>query len=250
MKGVWARKSLAIVVGLMASGCTVAERLSEVGQVPELRPIEDPRQQPAYQPVSLPMPEPMPPRSAGANSLWREGARGFFKDQRARQVGDILTVSVDLADTAALNNETTRSRQNSDSLDLGKVLGLENIIDEILPNPIDPAELVEIASSLSNAGTGEVSRSEDIEFNIAAIIIQLLPNGNLVLMGRQEIRVNFEVREIIVAGIVRPEDVTPQNTIQHDKIAELRVGYGGRGQLTDVQQPRYGAQVLDIILPY
>lgn len=238
--------TLLIVLG----ACQVGERLAEIGKPPELRPIENPQDAANYRPVSLPMPAPQPPRSSGANSLWREGARGFFKDQRARKVGDILTVSVSLADQAALSNETTRTRTNSDNLDLGAILGLENRIDNYLPSPVTPSALVGTSSDMSNAGTGEVSRSESIDFNLAAVITQLLPNGNLVIQGRQEIRVNFEVREIVIAGIVRPEDVTPTNSISHDKIAELRVAYGGRGQLTDVQQPRYGAQILDVILPY
>lgn len=245
-----ARTLVLILATISLAACQMGQRLSEVGKVPELRPIENPQEAADYRPISLPMPAPAPVRSAGANSLWREGARGFFRDQRARRVGDIMTVNVSLADQAALSNETARTRTNSDGLDLGAVLGLENLVGDVLPSPVTPSALVDTSSNMSNAGTGEVSRSETIDFNIAAVITQLLPNGNLVLQGRQEIRVNFEVREIVIAGIVRPEDITPTNTISHEKIAELRVGYGGRGHLSDVQQPRYGAQILDVILPY
>ncbi|MCB2053990.1 MAG: flagellar basal body L-ring protein FlgH [Geminicoccaceae bacterium] len=235
---------------LVSAGCSTIERLSEVGQVPDLRPIEDPRMEAGYRPVSLPMPAADPARSAGSNSLWREGARGFFRDQRARRVGDVLTVEVTIADRASLSNESRRSRSTSDSLGLPSVLGLETRLPGLLPGSPDPASLVDTQSSMANRGAGEVARSEDIALDIAAVILQVLPNGNLVVQGRQEIRVNFEVREISVAGIVRPEDITPANTIAHDKIAELRVAYGGRGHISDVQQPRLGAQVLDILLPY
>ncbi|MEZ5826074.1 MAG: flagellar basal body L-ring protein FlgH [Geminicoccaceae bacterium] len=241
---------LALVLLVAVSGCNTVDRLKQVGQVPDLKPIEDPRNEPDYRPVSLPMPPPDPSVSAGANSLWREGARGFFRDQRARRMGDILTVSVTIADRASLSNETSRSRTNTDSLGLSNVLGFEEMLTGFLPGDVLPDSMVDTESGMSNRGTGAVARSEDIDLNIAAVITQILPNGNLVVQGRQEIRVNFEVREIVVAGIVRPEDITPQNSISHEKIAELRVAYGGRGHLTDVQQPRYGAQVLDILLPY
>lgn len=235
---------------LLLPACMVPERLADVGRAPELAPIENPVQRSGYRPVSLPMPDPEPQASAGANSLWREGARGFFRDQRARRVGDILTVNVTIEDKAELSNRTSRSRQNSDDLGVTGLFGLENKLEKWLPGPIDPSALVDLNSAVNNAGRGEVNREESIEMNVAAVITQILPNGNMVIEGRQEVRVNFEVREVLVAGIVRPEDITPANTIPHEKIAELRVAYGGRGQITDVQQPRYGAQILDILLPY
>ena len=128
--------------------------------------------------------------------------------------------------------------------------GYESKLDKIFPNAVDPDNLVDLNSDMLNSGRGNTSRNEEITLNVAAVVTQVLPNGNLVLQGRQEVRVNFEVRELYVAGVARREDIRPDNTIPHDKIAELRVAYGGRGQITDVQQPRYGAQVLDIILPY
>jgi flagellar L-ring protein precursor FlgH len=238
---------LPLVALVLLGGCTsTIERLSQVGQPPELAPIENPVAQESYRPVSLPMPA-QEPEIYPANSLWRQGARSFFKDQRARTVGDVLTVEVTIADEATLRNETQRTRANEDSLSASHFLGWESRLDNFLPDVVDPSNLVALESGLEQGGRGNTARTEEIRLNIAAVVIQVLPNGNLVI---QEVRVNFEVRELYVAGVVRREDITPDNTIQHDQVAELRVAYGGRGQITDVQQPRYGAQVLDIILPY
>jgi len=232
------------------AGCNAAERLQHVGSAPDLSPITNPEEEAGYRPVSMPMPPPEPLSPTKSNSLWRTGARGFFKDQRARRVGDILTVDVTIQDEARLRNETVRSRDNADDLAIGGLFGLDQVLDEALPDDFDPDAAVDLSSSLSNRGQGSVRRDEEIELQVAAVIVQVLPNGNLVIRGRQEVRVNFEVRELIIGGIVRPEDITPTNSIPHDQIAELRVAYGGRGQITDVQQPRYGSQVLDILLPF
>jgi flagellar L-ring protein FlgH len=223
--------------------------LQQVGKTPDLTPIDNPVQQAGYQPVSLPMPSDQP-EIYPPNSLWRQGARSFFKDQRARGVGDVLTVQVTIADEAALRSESRQARDNNDALGSTSFFGMESQLDNVFPNAVDPENLVEIESEMLHSGKGNTQRTDEIKLNVAAVVTQVLPNGNLVIQGRQEVRVNFEVRELYVAGVARPEDITPANTIQHDKIAELRVAYGGRGQITDVQQPRIGAQVLDIILPY
>jgi flagellar L-ring protein precursor FlgH len=244
-------RPLILLLALLAlGGCAnMFERLGQIGEEPELSPIDNPVEQPSYQPVTLPMPA-QEPEVYPANSLWRQGARSFFKDQRARTVGDVVTVQVTIADEASLSNETSRSRQNSDDLSASAFFGLESRLADVLPNAVDPSNLVDLNSALEHGGRGNTARNEEIKLNVAAVVTQVLPNGNLVIQGRQEVRVNFEVRELYVAGVARPVDITPDNQIRHDQIAELRVAYGGRGQITDVQQPRYGAQVLDIILPY
>lgn len=248
------RLAPAIAAGLLAgaglSGCVIGDRMAHVGKEPELRPIDNPAERPGYRPVTLPMPAPEPQVAAGANSLWRSGARGFFRDQRARRVGDVLTVKVTIEDKAELSNESNRERKTEDGFALPNFLGFESRLFKVLPDAVTPEALIAAASTAKNLGKGGVDREEKIDLNMAAVIVQVLPNGNLVVEGRQEVRVNFELREISVAGIVRPEDITPANTISHEKMAELRFGYGGRGQITDVQQPRYGSQILDIILPY
>lgn len=234
----------------LLGGCgSTIERLQRVGKAPDLTPIENPVAQPAYQPVSLPMPV-HEPEVYPANSLWRQGARSFFKDQRARTIGDVLTVQVTIADEATLRSESRQTRDNEDNFAASHFFGYESKLGKIFPNAVDPDNLVDLNSDMNHAGRGNTARTEEIRLNVAAVVTQVLPNGNLVIQGRQEVRVNFEMRELYVAGVARPEDITTANTIKHDQIAELRVAYGGEGQITDVQQPRIGAQVLDIILPY
>jgi len=196
----------------------------------------------------MPMPQPTPVHY-NSNSLWRSGARAFFKDQRASRVGDILTSKGMITDKAEFDNATKRSRKGSE--DFGAAGAVGSVIDRVfLPKGVDSAAAIDLESDSSHEGSGSVNRSEELETNVAAVVTQILPNGNMVVEGRQEVRVNFEVRELIVAGVVRPEDIAADNTIESTKIAEARIAYGGRGQITDVQQPRYGQQVYDIIMPF
>ena len=245
----WLRSTAIAACTLALTGCSTIDRLSEVGQAPALSAIEDPTATAGYRPVSMPMPAPEPP-VYNANSLWRTGARAFFNDQRAAQVGDILTVNVAITDSASIDNTTQRQRQANDSVSINAAAGLDHLLGRVLPNDVSTRGLVDTNTTGSASGSGSVDRSEEIVTNVAAVVTQVLPNGNLVIEGRQEVRVNFEVRELIVAGIVRPEDIGSDNSIASSKIAEARIAYGGRGQITDVQQPRYGSQVLDIILPF
>ena len=237
----------AISVGVTA--CGVPQRLADVGRVPELAPIADPQQVAGYQPVSLPMPTPEK-IEYNSNSLWRSGARAFFRDQRAKQVGDILTVVIDIEDEATLDNTTERSRTNSEDANLDALLGYQASLGDILPEAVNPADLINLGSTSNSEGSGSIEREEDIELRVAALITQILPNGNLVIEGRQQVRVNFELRELQVAGVIRPEDITSSNQITYEKIAEARLSYGGRGHISDVQQPRYGQQVYDILFPF
>lgn len=239
---------LLLGLGLSLGGCGTLDRLANVGKAPDLSAIQDPTAQPGYKPVRMPMPNPQPV-SYAANSLWRTGSRAFFKDQRAQQVGDIVTVKVQVTDKANLDNETKRSRKNSENFGATNLFGAESKISKILPGATAGA-LVNADSDGSSDGAGSIARKEELVTSVAAVVTQVLPNGNLVIEGKQEIRVNFEVREMIVAGVIRPEDIEAGNTIDSAKIAEARIAYGGRGQITDVQQPRYGQQVMDIVLPF
>lgn len=248
----WRR--VALVSGMIAatallSGCNAMKRLSEVGEPPRLSSIDNPTQSENYRPVSLPMPAPQV-AERNPNSLWRSGARSFFKDQRANQVGDILTVVVEMQDNANLSNNTLRSRTNSEDLAVPNLFGLEAELTGVLPEAIDPTAMVGMNSNSSNRGNGTLDRTEAINLRVAAIVIQVLPNGNYVIHGRQEIRVNSEVREVQIAGVIRAADISSANEVDYDKIAEARISYGGRGTISDVQQPRYGSQILDIVLPF
>jgi flagellar L-ring protein precursor FlgH len=236
-----------LALAAATGGCSSLERLSAIGEKPALSSIEHPTTPPGYKPVQMPMPTPQP-ASYSPNSLWRNGSRAFFKDQRARQVGDLLTVAVNITDKANFDNETKRSRTNKEDSGVTDFAGSKLLTGNAAK--VMPGKILTADSTAQSEGKGSVNRTEALQTSIAAVVTQILPNGNLVVEGRQEIRVNFEVRELIVAGIVRPEDIQSDNTIDSTKIAQARIAYGGRGQLTDVQQPRYGQQVLDVLLPF
>ena len=236
-----------LVLGTIASGCSSIDRLSQIGEQPKLTAIENPTTQPGYKPVQMPMPKPEV-ASYTPNSLWRNGSRAFFKDQRAARVGDILTVTVNFTDKANIANETQRSRAEQGRFGHHRFHRRQD--DHATAQGACPAASSPPTSTASTDGKGSVNRQEALQTNVAAVVTQVLPNGNLVVEGKQEIRVNFEIRELIVAGIVRPEDIQSDNTIDSSKIAQARIAYGGRGQITDVQQPRYGQQVMDVLLPF
>lgn len=242
-------KTLFIMASLASlAACGSADRLKNVGKRPALSAISSPTAQAGYKPVRMPMPT-VQPAHYNANSLWKSGSRAFFNDQRARKVGDILTVLVKVSDSAKIANQTSRSRKGGE--DMGATGAVGNaLMKHLLPSGTDASALVKINSGANSQGTGSVDRSESVTTTIAAIVTQVLPNGNLVVEGKQEIRINFEIREMIVAGVVRPEDIGADNTIESTKIAQARISYGGRGQISDVQQPRYGQQVLDVLLPF
>lgn len=239
--------SASFAVLSLAGGCSSLDRLSQIGETPKLTAIDNPTTQPGYKPVQMPMPKPETV-SYAPNSLWRNGSRAFFKDQRARQVGDLLTVSVNITDQANFANETKRSRSNKEDSGITDFIGSQTLGAQA--QKVLPGRLLTADSTSSSDGKGTIQRSESLTTNVAAVVTQVLPNGNLVVEGKQEIRVNFEIRELIVAGIVRPEDIQSDNTIDSTKIAQARISYGGRGQVMDVQQQRYGQQVMDILLPF
>ena len=236
-----------LVTGL--SGCNTISRLSNVGDGPELTPIINPTKKPKYQAVSMPMPAPEI-AEANPNSLWRSGARAFFKDHRAKKVGDILTVSLNLDEKATLNNKTERTRDDSEDANVTNLLGLEGEFNKVLPNGITPGSVMSFDNDHVTKGDGTIDRSEELELQVAAVVTQVLPNGNLVITGKQELRVNYELRELMVTGVIRPEDISTTNSISHEQIAEMRLFYGGQGTLSDLQAPRWGTQIWDIVFPF
>jgi flagellar L-ring protein precursor FlgH len=253
------------VLTLPLGGCV--ERLGNIGRPPQLSNLKHEdlpsttREAPRKGPTGLPgaasathVPDAAgatgrPSRSSGA-SLWRSTAPRYFTDQRARGKGDILTVTFDVDDSAMMENETTRDRESSEQMGVGAFLGYEQALSDVFPEGIEPDDLASASGTSEYEGTGETDREEDIEFEMAAMVVDVLPNGHFVIRGRQQIRVNYELRDLQVSGIVRPADIGDDNSISYEEIAEVRVSYGGRGDLTNMQQPRYGQQVLDVILPF
>lgn len=234
---------------LAASGCSNLDRLAQVGEAPPMLRIQNPKAAPGYRKVSMPMPRPdLVERQS--NSLWRPGARAFFKDQRAARVGDIITININVADQAKFSNSTKRTRAANDKTSVDALLGWENKVKGFFGKGADPQNLFQAGTNSTTEGTGSIDRDETLKIKVAAVVTQVLPNGNLVIHGRQEVRVNYELRALQVAGVVRREDITSANTIDFDKIAEARVAYGGRGIITDLQQPRLGRQVFDILFPF
>ena len=244
------RRTLApLLLALLLPGCGALTKLSEVGRPPEMTKSSDPTAAPGYRPITMPMPKPQN-APAEANSLWRNGSRAFFKDQRAAQVGDIVTVLVNITDAANFANASSATRTGNESEGLPNFLGLEANLPKILAKAVDAKNLVSANSTNTANGTGTIKRSEAVTLRLAGVITQVLPNGNLALAARQEVRVNSELRQLEVSGVIRPQDIASDNTVQHDRLAEARISYGGRGQLTDVQTPRYGQQLLDVLLPF
>jgi flagellar L-ring protein FlgH len=231
----------------LAGGCSGIDRLSQIGEEPKLSSIDNPTTQPGYKPVQMPMPKPETV-SYNPNSLWRNGSRSFFKDQRAHQIGDLLTVTVNITDQANFANETQRSRSATEDSGITAFLG-SSLFGQRAQSVL-PGRFLTADSTMGTDGKGSITRQETLQTNVAAIVTQVLPNGNLVVEGKQEIRVNYEKRELIVAGIVRPEDIQSDNTIDSSKIAQARIAYGGHGEISDIQQPRYGSQVMDVLLPF
>lgn len=243
------RRMLMLLAPLALVACSGAERLSRLGDAPDLAGIANPTADPRWRPVSMPMPSPQDPPLAN-NSLWRPGSRTFLRDQRAAAVGDIVTVLVAIQDEAELQNRTTRARDNTEGMGLPRILGLESSYARLFPAGIDPTRLVEANSTSGVSGTGTVRRNESVTLRVAATVTQVLPNGNLVVGGRQQVRVNSELRDLTVGGVIRPQDIASDNTVRHDRLAEARIAYGGRGTISDVQRPRVGQELLDIILPF
>jgi flagellar L-ring protein FlgH len=242
-----------VMMACLLSGCGVAGRMNRIGKAPKMTAAADPIA-PIIEP-SLGDQSSAHRNGDGANatppsaSLFRTGAGAFFHDQRASRVGDILTIKVSIADKAQLDNSTSRTRAGTETAGIAALLGLETKIPKIL-GTTDPSKLVDTNSNSQSTGTGNTTRSEQISTTIAAIVTKVLPNGNLMIQGRQEVRVNFELRELVVSGIVRPEDIARDNSILHSQIAEARISYGGRGQLTDAQQARWGQQIYDALFPF
>ncbi|CAN7592198.1 flagellar basal body L-ring protein FlgH [Phenylobacterium sp. LjRoot225] len=221
--------------------------VSEAVRGPELAPVGYPA---ALVPREQAILVPREAGSASANSLWRVGARAFFADQRASHVGDIVTVMIDIDDQAKTTNSTASSRDSSMDGSISHMFGLESTLGRILPGGYDPTNAIGTSTKTSNTGAGSVNRQEKISLTIAAVVSAVLPNGNLMIQGTQEVRTNTELRQLTVAGIVRPEDISSANTIKHTQIAEARISYGGRGDISRVQKTPAGQALIERFSPF
>ncbi|UWQ32896.1 flagellar basal body L-ring protein FlgH [Leisingera sp. M527] len=224
-------------------------RMDHMGKPPSFTPSNESSEHVAMLYQGLPA-QTQNRRTVDGASLWSGSQQSLLGDRRAIKRGDILTVVIEIDEEAEISNDTQRSRSGAESLNMPHLLGLPQRLDRKLPEGATSADAVELGSSSSAGGKGSVKRSEKLELRVAATVVDVLPNGVLAISGTQELRVNFELRELLVTGYVRPQDISRQNEITYDKIASARVSYGGRGQITDVQQPRYGQQLLDAILPF
>lgn len=175
---------------------------------------------------------------------WIGGSADFFRDPRASRQGDLLTVRIGIDDKASLNSTSNRSRKSS----ADGAVGLN--LDWMGQTKADLSGEASVDSNSSSAGQGTTARSERIELSVAAMVTRVMPNGSLLIEGSQEVEVNFEQRVLHVSGLVRPVDISPDNSISYEKIAEARISYGGRGRISEVQQPAWGQQIWDRISPF
>jgi len=217
---------------------------------PQLAPVATPAALTGDGQQTMPQPPPSLYERGAPNSLWRTGSRSFFNDQRASRIGDILTVQIEIDDSAEVSNSSNRSRSSSTSAGVSNFFGLEQTVGQLFNGAFDPENMIGAEAESDHNGQGAINREEKVELTVAAVIVDRLPNGNLVLAGRQEVRINGELRELTVSGIIRPEDVTSDNTINHTQIAEARISYGGRGQISAVQRPSWGQRIGDAITPW
>ena len=236
-----------LLLALFASACG---RVADVGRVPDMTPGDGSAE---FQAMSLSRYD-LPVHAEGAPegraSLWSGGQSAIVGDRRAQNRGDILTVVIQIDDRAEMQNSSGRTRSAKDSVSIPSMIGIPQRIDEILPEGASMDELAKASGSSAFKGSGNISRRDKLTLRVAATVIERLPNGVLRIEGTQEVRVNYEIRELTVSGFVRPSDVDRRNEVSYDRIAGARISYGGRGQISDVQQPRYGQQIADIILPY
>lgn len=231
---------------LTVSAC---ERLEHVGKAPEFTPSTNSQEHFAMMNTPVPLSIDAPKQYEQA-SLWSKQRHSLLGDRRAVRRGDILTVVIEIDEEAKISNQTSRGRSGSDEMSIPQLFGAPQRIERSLPSGATLDPIVDTTSKSSSTGNGAVKRSEELMLRVAATVVDVLPNGVLSISGSQEVRVNFEMRELLVSGFVRPEDVSRKNEVTYDKIASARVSYGGRGQITDVQQPRIGQQILDAVLPF
>jgi flagellar L-ring protein precursor FlgH len=243
--------SISLLIMLCSCSTSQLDRLEWLGKEPPFQPVQPKLENKIVWPSDNKSDEEkLAMVNRSSNSLWNKSSKTFFKDQRAAKIGDILKVKIQISDSAKLDNTTERKRDETNTTGLPNFFGLEDKLTGLLPGKAEPASLIKTSGALNNKGEGKIDREEKVETEIAAVVTDILPNGNFVIYGSQEMRVNFETRQVTVQGVVRPEDIDPNNEIASSQIAEARISYGGKGIITDIQQPRIGNQIADIISPW
>lgn len=241
------RSSINLIYILLLAGCSGGNELKTALMGPQLSDVEN-LKTPEDGAVKMPLPQTIV-EQPNLNSLWQPGARSFFKDQRASRPGDILTVVVNINDSANMNNSTQKQRDSQNKSILNKLAGAETGLYKYFPG-ITPASVFDTKSSPSHSGKGSINRVEQIKLEIAAMVVQLMPNGNLMIKGEQEILVNSELRRLHVSGIISKADIEPGNVVNSRRISQARIYYGGEGEIQDVQQDKWGNKIMEAISPF
>lgn len=237
---------------LLTSCSNTLERLKRAGQEPKFKNIDLPtsEEDETEKERNRALYEKQHAHQRRTNSLWQPGSTTFFRDGRAWRIGDIIRVKVQISDNATLDNTTAQSRNGNDSMGITALFGKEKAVAKALNPNANADNLIGTNSSRNHSGSGNISRKETIRTDVAALVTKVLPNGNLMIQGHQEVRVNSELREVKVAGIIRPKDIASDNSVNTNQIAEARISYGGRGIVSDMQRPRIGSEVVDILSPF
>ena len=237
---------------LLASCSNTIEKLSRIGKAPEFAKIELPAIDIAPQDETKKHTQTQVNQryAQRVNSLWSPGSNNFFRNKHNWRLGDIIMVKVDITDSAKIDNSTQHTRKGGETVGIPNVLGLEKTIAEAVSSDGKAANLISTNNQHQHQGSGNISRKEAVSTEISALVTQIFQNGNLLIQGKQEVRINNELREVTIAGIIRPRDISDANTIKSEQMAEARISYGGRGSVSDVQEPRIGNQVIDILSPF
>ena len=243
--------SLLLASTLLVTGCSsTLDKLEGIGKPPPLAQVKDPSTAADFSPLTWPLPEAPLPTKTSANSLWQPGARTFFRDGRASRVGDLMRVKINITDQAEFDNNTTSTRTTQESVGIPSLYGLQNRLGGLGLSSSTLSNGVSINGGNTHDGNVTSKRKETVQTEVPAMVVQVLPNGNFVISGKQEFLMNYDIREVSIKGVVRPGDIGSDNTVDSTQVAEARIIYGGRGQNMDAQQRRWGSQAIDVLSPF
>ena len=200
-----------------------------------------------HQPTPAPVAPPAAPTTAG--SLWTDGQGSLFYDNKARNVGDIVTVAIYEKASASKEASTATGRDSNASADISKFFGLESNLGKI-NSTIDPTNLIDVGYNNDFTGTGKTSRKEDLIATLTTRVIEVLANGNLRISGSKTVTVNNEDQIINLSGIIRQLDISPANVVDSQHILDATIEYTGNGVISDKQKPGWMVRILDNVWPF